>query len=237
MIRVAATADLHCREDRPTPYRKLFEPVSDEADVFVVAGDLTHFGRLAEAASLAAELGTIRVPVVAVLGNHDHHSDEAEGVKAVLREEGIHVLEDGPCRLQVNGHSVGFAGTKGFGGGFGNTCLTPFGEMAIKAFISETTNEVNRLEQELRSLASTYRVAVLHYAPVRETLAGESPELYPFLGSSLLSGPLDSIGADLVLHGHAHHGTEVGKTEKGIPVRNVAMPVLRRPYVVYELGS
>jgi Icc-related predicted phosphoesterase len=237
MIRVAAVADLHCREDRPPRFREAFAALNEEADVFVIAGDLTHFGRTDEARIVVGELSMVRIPILAVLGNHDWHSDETEAIKAVFRDRGIIMLDDGAHRVEVNGRSAGFAGAKGFGGGFGNAHLTPFGEDAIKVFAKATMAETEKLDRDLQGLDASYRVAVLHYAPIRDTLSGESFELYPFLGSSLLSGPIDRLGVDLVLHGHAHHGVEIGRTETGIPVRNVALPVLKRHYVIYELGS
>lgn len=236
MIRIAAIADLHCREECPSRYRDWYRALNDEADVFILGGDLTHLGKADEARSLAAELSVVRIPVLAVLGNHDVHVDRVQELKTILRDAGVWILDDGTYRLTVNGHEVGFAGGKGFGGGFGTTCLTPFGETPLKAFIHETMNEANKLERGLTELNSKYRVVVLHYAPVRDTLAGEPTELYPFLGSSLLCDPIDRLGADLILHGHAHHGVQIGQTEKGIPVRNVAQPVLKKYYIVYELG-
>ncbi len=237
MIRIAAIADLHCRESCPTRYRDWYRALNDEADVFVLAGDLTHFGKPEEARALAAELSVVRAPILAVLGNHDVHSNRTDEVKAILREVGVWILDDGGYRLSLNGSTLGFAGSKGFCGGFGSTCLTPFGESALKEFIRETMHEASSLERSLDELDTKYRIAVLHYAPIRETLLGEPVELYPFLGSSLLGDPIDRLGADLVLHGHAHHGTEVGLTARGIPVRNVALPVLKKYYIVYELGS
>jgi Icc-related predicted phosphoesterase len=237
MIRVAAIADLHCREDCPVRYREWYRALDDEADVFVLAGDLTHLGRPEEARALANELQEVRVPIVAVLGNHDAHSDRVPDVQAVLRDAGVWLLDDGPKEVPINGRTVGFAGTKGFCGGFGNALLTPFGEAALKAFIGETAREADCLDRGLQTLRTQYRIAVLHYAPVRDTLQGEQPELYPFLGSSLLSEPIDRHGADLVLHGHAHHGSEAGHTGRGIPVRNVALPVLKTYYTIFELGS
>lgn len=237
MIRVAAVGDLHCREDCPVRYREWYEALNDEADVFVIAGDLTHTGRPEEARALADELAVIRVPVVAVLGNHDFHSDRAAEVAAIFRDAGVWLLEDGPREVPLNGKTIGFAGTKGFCGGFGNTLLTPFGERALKTFIHETAVEAEHLTHSLEALRTDYRIAVLHYAPVRETLQGENVELYPFLGCSLLCDPIDQLGADLVVHGHAHHGSEAGRTQRGIPVRNVSLSVLKTYYTIFELGG
>lgn len=237
MIRIAAIADLHCGESCPVRFREWFRMVNDEADVFVLPGDLTHFGTAKEAEAVAVELEAVRIPVVAVLGNHDVHSQRIREVKERFREVGVWLLDDGPFTVNVNGRSLGLAGCKGFCGGYGTTCVTPFGETVLKSFIGETVKEADSLERGLRELTTNYRVAVMHYAPIRDTLSGEPIELYPFLGSSLLSEPIDRLGVDLVLHGHAHHGMEVGETEGGIPVRNVALPVLKQYYKVYELGS
>lgn len=237
MIRLAAIADLHCREACPVRYREWYRALADEADVFILAGDLTHMGRPEEARALCEELREVRIPIVAVLGNHDAHSERVREVQAVLRDAGVWLLEDGPKDINVNGRTAGFAGTKGFCGGFGNSLLTPFGEPALKAFIAETAREADALDKGLQSLRTDYRIVVLHYAPVRDTLQGEYPELYPFLGSSLLCDPIDRHGADLVLHGHAHHGSEAGRTGSGVPVRNVALPVLKTYYTIFELGS
>lgn len=237
MIRIAAIADLHCRDRCPARYRDWYQALNDEADVFVIAGDLTHFGTSREARALVEELQVVRIPVLAVLGNHDFQSERVDEVKQTLRGAGVWLLEDGPREFKIDGSIVGFAGTKGFCGGYGTSCLMPFGEPEIKALINHTNLEAERLHRDLDGLKTDYRIVVLHYAPIVETLLGEPLELYPFLGSSLLEVPIEELGADLVIHGHAHHGVEVGRTPRGIPVRNVSLPVLKKYYIVYELGD
>jgi Icc-related predicted phosphoesterase len=187
-----------------------------------------------EAECLARTLAAIEVPVLAVLGNHDYESDHAPAVAAVLREAGVHVLEDGSRVLDIGGARLGVAGTKGFGGGFVGACASDFGEPEMKAFIRTTQALAARLERELLALRADVRVAVLHYSPIPETLQGERLEIYPFLGSYLLAEAIDRAGADLVVHGHAHAGSERGVTPGGIRVRNVALPLVRQPYKVFE---
>ncbi len=239
MIRVAAIADLHVGDDCAgvePPMAKL-RRVSEDADLLLLGGDLTKCGARAEAACLARTLRGIDVPVLAVLGNHDYHADEAPAVAALLREAGVHVLEDG-CRIvDVHGVRVGIAGTKGFGGGFVGACASDFGEPEMKAFVRTTQALATRLERELASMQADLRIAVLHYSPIPETLQGERLEIYPFLGSYLLAEAIDRGGADLVVHGHAHSGSERGVTPGGVRVRNVALPLIRQPYRVFEFGG
>jgi Icc-related predicted phosphoesterase len=233
VIRIAAVGDVHAGRDTAGLLRPHLEDLPDEADVFLIAGDLTKTGEPEEAAVLAGELKGLELPIVAVLGNHDHQSDRGDGVREVLTDVGVHVLEGESTTLDVGGTRVGIVGAKGFGGGFEGACATEFGEAEMKAFIRHTQGIAGSLERELERLQSELRIVLLHYAPVRETLLGEHPEIYPFLGSYLLGEACDRHGADLVLHGHAHHGTEKGLTPGGIGVRNVAQPVLRKPYAVY----
>ena len=238
MIRVAAIGDLHVGGDcgEALPMAELCR-VSDDADVLLLAGDLTKCGAREEAACLARTLATIEIPVLAVLGNHDYHADEAPAVAAALREAGVHLLEDGPRIIEVDGARVGIAGTKGFGGGFAGACGSDFGEPEMKAFIRTTQAHASRLERELTALEADVRIAVLHYSPIPETLQGERLEIYPFLGSYLLAQAIDRGGADLVVHGHAHAGSERGVTPAGVRVRNVAMPLIRQPYRVFEFAG
>lgn len=235
MIKVAAVGDIHVGEDCEGCVE--LAAAGDDADVLLLAGDLTRVGDPAEARVLASELANIRIPVVAVLGNHDHHSDRTGEVRAVLESAGAEVLEGTGEVLDLRGTKLGIAGTKGFGGGFAGACGTEFGETEMKAFVGHTRGLAERLESTLRSLWETADlvVALLHYAPVEGTLEGEKKEIYPFLGSYLLGEAIDSAGADLALHGHAHHGSEKGTTPAGIPVRNVARPVIKRSYNVYML--
>ncbi len=238
MIRVAAIGDLHvgadCGASGAVPELRR---VSRDADLLLLAGDLTKCGEVDEARCLARTLAAIDVPILGVLGNHDYESDAADGVARTLREAGVHVLEDGCRVLDVGGTRVGIAGTKGFGGGFLGACASDFGEPEMKAFIRTTQAFAARLERDLAGMDADLRIAVLHYAPIPETLQGERLEIYPFLGSYLLAEAVDRAGADLVVHGHAHAGSERGVTPGGIRVRNVALPVVRQPYKVFEFGA
>ena len=237
-VKLAVVADIHWHVDRRRTFHHHFEMVHEVADFLVLPGDLTGSGLPEEMRLLADVLREVRVPVLAVLGNHDMHTDHTEEVSHILRDAGVCLLSGGDAKtFLVRGHSVGFCGTKGFGGGFGARCLTPFGEPSIKAFISETKDEAAKIEGDLQSLQTEFKIVVLHYAPIAATVEGEPRELYPFLGSSLLCEPIDRLGANLVLHGHAHYGSEHGKTESGIPVRNVALSVLKRSYAILEFSA
>lgn len=237
MIRVAAVGDIHVGEDCVGCVD--LARVSQDADVLLLAGDLTRVGSPAEAAVLAAELAEVRVPVVAVLGNHDYHSDRAAEVVSILSHTGVAVLEGESAVVEVAGVRLGVAGSKGFGGGFAGACGSEFGEREMKAFVAHTRGLAEGLELQLQALQdqADVRVALLHYSPVEATLEGERLEIYPFLGSYLLGEAIDRAGADIVFHGHAHHGSEKGATPRGIPVRNVARPVIQRPYNVYILDK
>lgn len=238
MIRVAAVGDIHVGADcRPGELRAHFEHVADRADVLLLAGDLTRRGEPEEAAVLAEELSDLPVPVFAVLGNHDHHTDAASVVVERLEAAGVRALEGDAAEVEIDGARLGVAGAKGFGGGFVGASGSEFGEPEMKAFMAHTRQIAERLERSLAALDTDVRVALLHYAPVEATLRGERLEIYPFLGSYLLAEAIDRAGADLVVHGHAHNGTERGVTAAGIPVRNVAQPVLRRAYGLYCLGG
>lgn len=235
MIRVAAIGDLHIAEDSGGQLAPHWPALAREADVLLLAGDLTNFGNLQQARVLQEELADLPIPAVAVLGNHDYHAGNPDCVSDALREVGISVLEGDTVSMKLEGCTLGIAGAKGFGGGFPGACGHAFGEPEMKAFMHLTDAAADSLERGLRSLQTDYRLALMHYAPVKDTLQGERLEIYPFLGSYRLAEALDRAGADLAVHGHAHHGCEKGLTPGGIPVRNVAMPLLRRPYVVYEL--
>ena len=237
MIRLAAVGDLHFGDDSAGTWAPHLSHLGEAADALLLAGDLTRVGRSDEAAVLAAELLDVRIPVVAVLGNHDYHSDEAKAVVDLLDGAGVIVLEGTATVLEVNGCSVGIAGTKGFGGGFAGATATAFGEPEMKAFVDHSMALADGLAAALDGLSTDWRVALMHYAPVKDTVQGEQPEIFPFLGSYLLAEAVDAVGADLVVHGHAHHGREKGVTPGGIHVRNVAQPVLRRSYAVYCLGE
>lgn len=238
-MRIAAVGDVHIGVDpEPSLWGSHIAGLDAQADVLLLAGDLTRCGSAAEAEALAGHLAAVNVPVVAVLGNHDHHAGDGVGLSAALADAGVVVLDGEAVVLDVGGETLGVAGAKGFGGGFADACATEFGEEASKAFAREGAREARRLETSLRHIATAdVRVALLHYAPVRDTLRGEHPEVYPFLGSYLLAEAIDTAGADLVLHGHAHRGTERGVTPGGVRVRNVAQPVIRRAYHVFELAA
>lgn len=237
MIRVAAVGDVHAGLDSGGCLRPHFEHLGERADLLLLAGDLTRHGDPEEAAVLADELRDIGVPTIAVLGNHDHHCDAADRVTGQLLDAGICVLEGESTVVPVNGSTVGVAGSKGFGGGFAGACATAFGEPEMKAFIGHTRAMADRLGSALDRLDTDVRIALLHYAPVEDTLRGERLEIYPFLGSYLLAEAIDRAGADLVLHGHAHAGVEKGMTPGGVHVRNVAQPVIKHAYHVYCLGG
>lgn len=237
MVRIAAVGDIHVAEDTHGRFRPHWLELDRHADVLLLAGDLTNIGNAAQAAALVAELRDVPVPVVAVLGNHDFHCDNAHGVRDAVESIGVTVLEGESVTLEIAGCKLGIAGAKGFGGGFAGACGHKFGEPEMKEFMHVTEREAHRLEEQLRGLRADYRVALLHYAPVKDTLAGERLEIYPFLGAYQLGEALDRAGADLALHGHAHHGAEKGVTPGGIPVRNVAMPLIKRPYAIYTLGN
>jgi Icc-related predicted phosphoesterase len=233
MLRIAAVGDVHVGADSVGHLRGGFATLGDEADVLLLAGDLTKRGELAEADVLAGELRDLPVPIVAVLGNHDHESDQQRVLTQRLLDVGVRVLEGSATVLEIGRVRLGIAGGKGFAGGFVGACATAFGEREMKLFANASMLTAAAMETALTSLDTDVRVLLTHYAPIRGTLHGESPELYPLLGSYLFAELADRAGVDLLVHGHAHDGTEKGATPSGIPVRNVAQPVLRRPYAVY----
>jgi Icc-related predicted phosphoesterase len=233
VIRVAAAGDLHVGPDSAGAVGEQLGAVAEKADVLVIAGDLTKSGLTEEAAALGSQLRDLAVRVVAVLGNHDHHSDRPNEIADLLRDAGVIVLEGEGVRVDTASGSVGVAGVKGFGGGFAGASGAEFGEPEMKAFIRHTKERAEALEAALTDLDTDVRIALMHYAPIRETLQGEPPEIFPFLGSYLLAEAVDRAGADLVVHGHAHRGTEHGVTPGGVHVRNVAQTVIRQAYAVY----
>lgn len=226
-VRIAAVSDVHYGKHSQGTLQPLFTQIAERADVLVLPGDLTDYGLADEARILARDLtAVVKIPIVAVLGNHDYESDQAEEIAAILAEAGVHVL-DGDA---VEVHGVGFAGVKGFAGGFGRGTLGPWGERAIKQFVQEAVNEALKLESALARLKNPTRIALLHYSPIRATVEGEPPEIFPWLGSSRLEEPLTRFQVSAVVHGHAHKGSPEGKTATGIPVYNVSLPVLRAAY-------
>jgi Icc-related predicted phosphoesterase len=235
-IRIAAIGDLHVREDSERSYRAMFEEISEVADVLVLAGDLTDFGKSDEAEKLAEDLRACTIPSVGVLGNHDYESGQPERVVEILRQAGLRLLDDQATVIE----GVGFAGVKGFLGGFDRGELGAFGEQAVKLFVDEALNEARKLENQLRTLRTDRTVAILHYAPIAQTVEGEPLQIFPFLGSSRLADAIDRFeNVKAVFHGHAHRGSFRGDTPKGIPVYNVAQFVVQeaegRPYTLVEV--
>lgn len=235
-IRVAAIGDLHVREMGDSSFKELFAQISDVADVLVLAGDLTDFGKTAEAELLAEDLRACTIPSVGVLGNHDYEAGQPEKVVEILQQAGLQLLDDQATVIE----GVGFAGVKGFIGGFGARELDAFGEQAIKTFVDEARNEARKLEHQLRTLRTERVMAILHYAPIPETVEGEPPEIFPFLGSSRLANAIDRFdNVKAVVHGHAHRGAFRGATPRGIPVYNVAQWVVQeaegRRYALLEV--
>jgi Icc-related predicted phosphoesterase len=238
MIRVAAVGDIHMGPESQGTLRPSFETLPECADVLLLAGDLTRHGTPEEAAVVAREIKDLGVPVVAVLGNHDHHDERPEEVGAILRDAGAHVLEGQAAVVTADGARIGVAGTKGFGGGFVGRCAGEFGEPLMKEFVRYTRRCADGLHSALKELEAQdcdVRIALTHFSPVPDTLAGEPLEIYPFLGSYLLAEAIDTAGADLAVHGHAHAGTEHGMTTGGVRVRNVAQPVIGQAFHVYHL--
>ena len=237
MIRIAAVGDVHVDADVLGRYRPALEQLPAVADALLVAGDLTRHGTVAETQCFATEFGGLGVPVVTVLGNHDHQSDQQARVTEVLTESGITVLEGEATVLEVHGSRLGIAGVKGFGGGFAGACASNFGEREMKDFVGTTEVVAERLQEALLSVQVDALVALTHYAPVPDTLIGEPLEIYAFLGCYQLGRAIDAAPTTLALHGHAHHGSERGRTPGGVPVRNVAHPVIKQAYNVYQLLS
>lgn len=223
-LRVAAVADLHVHKAHRGEYRAMFAEISERADVLAMCGDLTNLGLPEEAEHLAADLEMLTIPAVAVLGNHDHHSGKPEEVRRVLRRANVTFLDE---ETYVMG-DVGFAGVKGFGGGFGRYMLGPFGEEATKHFVTEALSEALALENALHTLMMDRKVVLMHYSPIPDTIEGEAPEVQPFLGCSRFSEILDRFDLSAVFHGHAHNGVPKGKTPKGNKVYNCSIEVLKR---------
>jgi len=222
-MRIAATADLHFSASRHSALHDQLSRVRGEADVLVLAGDLTNYGTVEEMEPLLNVVVRSRIPTVAVLGNHDYESGKQAELMRMMEESGIKVL-DGTAYER---DGVGFAGTKGFVGGFGRGVLTAFGEPEIKHFVQASVDEALKLERAMAQLRTPKRVVVMHYSPIAATVQGEAAEIFPFMGTSRLAEVVDRHGADLVLHGHAHHGQLEGKTTGGSPVYNVAITLLQ----------
>ena len=235
-MRLAAVADIHLVPDNHEHDVHRFSPVNDLADVLVIAGDFTNHGMPEEMRGVLAVLEHIRLPIIAVLGNHDHESGHQEELAGMLRVAGIHLL-DGNC-FEIEG--IGFAGTKGFCGGFAPYELMPFGEQGIKTFVEIAEREAVKLDYGLAQTRAVHKVAVTHYSPIKETIVGEPEPIFPFLGSSRLARALETHRPVLALHGHAHKGTFSAETECGVRVCNVALPILRQrgedhPFAIFRL--
>jgi Icc-related predicted phosphoesterase len=223
--RIAAVGDIHCREGMKGKIRPLFEHIEREAEVLVLCGDLTDRGTVSEAEILAAELQHLRIPVVGVLGNHDYESGHGEEVQRILTQADVAILDGDTWELDDD---LGFAGAKGFAGGFGDHVLQGWGEGPIKNFVMAALDEELKLEGALAKLRTSRRIAILHYSPMRGTVVGEPPEIYAFLGTSRLQVPINRFHATAVFHGHAHRGTHSDQTDRNVPVFNCALPLLRR---------
>ena len=237
-LRIAAVADLHVKKSSGGALQPLFAQITESADVLLLCGDLTDYGTVEETKILARDItSSLRIPAIGVLGNHDFESGLEQDVVNILTDAGVNMLDGDSYELR----GVGFAGVKGFAGGFGRRGLGAWGEKIIKDFVHETINESLKLEKALARLRTPQKIAVLHYSPIQATVAGEPPEIVAFLGSSRLEEPLDRYRVDAVFHGHAHRGSPEGRTKNGAPVYNVAMPVLaasfpdRPPFRVVEV--
>jgi Icc-related predicted phosphoesterase len=226
VVRVAALGDLHCTKSSQGALQPLFAKVAEAAQVMLLAGDLTDYGLPEEARVLARELTPLRIPTAAVLGNHDVESEKHDEICRILADAGVAVLDGDAVDL----HGVGVAGVKGFGGGFGQRALSAWGERTIKQFVHEAVGEALKLESALTRLRTPSIIVLLHYSPVRQTVEGEPPEIYPFIGSSRLEEPINRFPVSFVVHGHAHRGQLEGATKSGVPVYNVSMPLLSRSF-------
>jgi Icc-related predicted phosphoesterase len=237
-LRIAAVGDLHVSKTSQGLFQPLFAQISAAADVLVLCGDFTDYGLPDEAHILARELAaSMKIPVIAVLGNHDYEGGKPDEIRRILADAGVTVLDGEATEVQ----GVGFAGVKGFAGGFGRGALGPWGERAIKVFVQEAVDETLKLEAALARLRTQKRIALLHYAPIRATVEGEPPEIFPYLGSSRLEEPINRYRVSAVFHGHAHRGSPEGRTSTGVPVHNVSMSLLTRtnpgrpPFLIVEV--
>ena len=224
LVKFAAVGDIHCTKDAVGKFRGFFAQAADASDGLLLCGDLTDYGLPDEAKVLADELAVVGKPIVAVLGNHDFESNRQNDVRDILTGVGVRLLDGEACEIE----GIGIAGAKGFAGGFGRSALGAWGEPAIKLFVEQAIQEALKLESALAKLRTPRKIALLHYAPIRETVVGEPDEIFAFLGTSRLEDPLLRHPVDFILHGHAHRGSAEGVTTNGIPVWNVAMPLLKR---------
>jgi Icc-related predicted phosphoesterase len=225
-VRLAAVGDIHCSRTSQGTLQPLFEQIAESADVLLLCGDVTDYGLEEEAHILTRELAAANIPTLAVFGNHDYESGKQDEVRQILSQAGVKVLDGEACEI----HGVGFAGVKGFAGGFGRGALGAWGEDTIKQFVQEAVDEALKLEAALARLQTDRRVVLLHYSPTHTTVEGEPPEIFPFLGSSRLEEPLNRYSVTVAFHGHAHAGNPEGRTSSNIPVYNVSMPLLQRTF-------
>ena len=225
-VRLAAIADVHCTKTSGG-LQQVFSQAAAAADILLLAGDLTSYGLPEEAQTLAKELtASVKIPILAVLGNHEYDAGREEEITRILTDIGVTILDGGSCELL----GVGFAGVKGFGGGFDERALEPWGEPTMKQFVQDAVQETLKLGSALARLRTPSKIALVHYAPIQATVEGEPREIYPFLGSSRLAEPIDRYHTAAVFHGHAHNGFPQGRTRGGVPVYNVAMSLLQRLY-------
>ena len=236
-MRIAATADLHFGKSSTGVLQPLLSQITTGADVLVLAGDITDYGTADEARNFVKDLSaSVRIPIVAVLGNHDFEAGAEREIQQILIDHGVCLLDGDTCEVQ----GVGFAGIKGFAGGFGRRALGPWGEPIIKQFVHEAVNEALKLESALARLRTDKKIVVMHYAPVQSTVEGEPCEIYPYLGCSRLEEPLSRYTVTAVIHGHAHNGQPEGRTSTDVPVYNVAYPLMRKltpqqPFRILEI--
>lgn len=235
MIRIAAVGDVHYDRKSHNRLGQHFYNISERADFLLLAGDLTQTGHPEEVQVLANDLQKCHIPVIAVLGNHDYHVNQVDAAIEILNSAGVTVLEGNSITLTINNQTVGIAGAKGFGGGFIGACGSDFGEPEMKAFMRHSRNQARHLENIVKALETDYKIVLTHYSPTAKTLLGEKKEIYPFLGCYYLAEAIDFGGADIAFHGHAHSGVEKGETPAGVPVRNVAQPVIRHAFNIYTL--
>ncbi|MGE5612739.1 MAG: metallophosphoesterase family protein [Bacillota bacterium] len=235
-IRIAAVGDVHLGQDLKGRYGPHLRGLSAEADLLLVAGDLTQHGTCDEAAVFVEEFSQADVPVVTVLGNHDYHSDQAREIRALIEAEGIPVLDGSHVQVSTQRGIVGVAGVKGFCLGFNGRCAANFGEPEMREFTRHGLEAGESLRKALDAATGDVRVALTHFSPIEDTLVGEPAEIWAFLGNYRLGDAIDDAGADFAVHGHAHAGREKGTTPEGVPVRNVAQPVIRSAYRVYEVA-
>ena len=241
-MRLAAVGDIHVKDSDKGKWRDFFRIASDSADVLLLCGDLTDTGKASEAEILAHELKASSIPVVAVLGNHDHEGDEPDQICTMMKDAGVKVLDGNSVTIG----NVGIAGIKGFGGGFKNRMLAMFGEKMMKKFVQETMDQVMKLDAALMNLHAEgeeiHKIVIMHYAPIPETIFGEPEQIFPFLGSSRLEHPLNNRNVEAAFHGHAHVGTLEGRTSRGVKIFNVSVPVLHKsgfnpPFFIYEVNK